>query len=99
MKNAGLRKPDTTGVILVNQIGYYPEAQKVALIRSTSGTFEVIDAATGKRVFKGIPGEPQYWSFSGDTVRAADFSALKKPGTYRLSLIHISEPTRRTPIS
>ena len=86
MKNAGLRKPDTTGVILVNQIGYYPDAQKVALIRSTSGTFEVIDAVTGKRVFKGIPGEPQYWSFSGDTVRAADFSALKKPGTYRLCL-------------
>lgn len=86
MKNTGLRKPDTTGVILVNQIGYYPDAQKVALIRSTAGTFEVIDAVTGKRVFKGIPGEPQYWSFSGDTVRTADFSALKKPGTYRLCL-------------
>jgi endoglucanase len=86
LKNARLGASDTTGVILVNQIGYYPDAQKVALIRRNTGTFEVIDATTGKSVFKGITGEPEYWSFSGDTVRAADFSALKKPGTYRLCL-------------
>src|SRR5512139_318723 len=85
-KNAGTGITDTTGVILVNQIGYYPDAQKVALIRSAAEKFEVIDAITGKSVFKGITGEPQYWSFSGDTVRAADFSALNKPGTYRVCL-------------
>jgi endoglucanase len=84
-KNAGTGT-DTTGVILVNQIGYYPDAQKVALIRTNAGKFEVVDAVTGKSVFKGITGEPEYWSFSGDTVRAADFSALKQPGTYRLCL-------------
>jgi endoglucanase len=83
-KNAGPGTTDPTGVILVNQIGYYPDAQKVALIRSNAGKFEVIDAVTGKSVFKGITGEPEYWTFSGDTVRAADFSALKKPGTYRV---------------
>ena len=33
-KNAGPGTTDTTGVILVNQIGYYPDAQKVALIRT-----------------------------------------------------------------
>jgi len=85
-KNAGPVTTDTSGVILVNQIGYYPDAQKVALIRSVAGKFEVIDAVTGKSVFKGITGEPQYWSFSGDSVRVADFSALNKPGTYRLCL-------------
>ncbi len=85
-KNAGPGTTDTTGVILVNQIGYYPDAQKVALIRTPAAKFEVIDAVTGKSVFKGVTGEPEYWSFSGDTVRAADFSALKKPGTYRLCL-------------
>ena len=85
-KNAGPGTTDTTGVILVNQIGYYPDAQKVALIRTPAAKFEVIDAVTGKSVFKGVAGEPEYWSFSGDTVRAADFSALTKPGTYRLCL-------------
>ena len=85
-KNAGSGTADTTGVILVNQIGYYPDAQKVALIRTPAVEFEVIHAVTGKSAFKGTIGEPEYWSFSGDTVRAADFSALKKPGTYKLCL-------------
>ena len=85
-KNAGPGTTDSTGVILVNQIGYYPDAQKVALIRTPAAKFEVIDAVTGKSVFKGVTGKPEYWPFSGDTVRAADFSTLKKPGTYRLCL-------------
>jgi endoglucanase len=85
-KNAGPGTTDTTGVILVNQIGYYPDAQKVALIRTPAAKFEVIDAVTGKSVFKGNTGAPEYWPLSGDTVRAADFTALKKPGTYSICL-------------
>jgi len=86
LKKAGLTSSDTTRVILYNQIGYYPDARKVALIRSDAVKFEVIDANTGKSVFKGLTEAPEYWSFSGDSVRAADFSALTKPGSYRLCL-------------
>ncbi|MDZ7634749.1 MAG: glycoside hydrolase family 9 protein [Bacteroidales bacterium] len=73
-------------MILVNQVGYLPDAEKVALIRSGAEEFEIIDAVTGKVVFNGPAGEPRYWEFSGDTVRAADFTALVTPGTYRLCL-------------
>lgn len=77
---------DTTGVILVNQIGYYPQAEKIALIRSNAEEFEVIDASTGKTVFRGVAGKPEYWEYSGDSVQTADFSALTDPGTYRVCI-------------
>lgn len=81
-----LEAPPDTEAILVNQAGYLPGAEKVALIRADAGKFEVIDAATGKPVFEGAAGDPLYWELSGDTVRAADFSVLKTEGTYRICL-------------
>ncbi|MBE0678788.1 MAG: glycoside hydrolase family 9 protein [Bacteroidales bacterium] len=85
-KKARIEAAASTEVILVNQVGYLPDAEKVALIRSEAEEFEIIDAATGKIVFAAETGDPRYWEMSGDTVRAADFSALTAPGTYRLCL-------------
>lgn len=85
-KKGRFEAPPETEAILVNQAGYPPGAEKVALIRADAGKFEVIDAATGKPVFKGTSGDPLYWELSGDTVRAADFSVLKTEGTYRICL-------------
>src|SRR5665648_477807 len=86
VKAAWLASSDSTGVILINQIGYYPEAHKIALIRVNAGIFDVVDAATGKKVFSGTTGAPEYWPLSGDTVRIADFSEVIAPGTYRICL-------------
>lgn len=72
--------------IMVNQVGYNPGSYKIALVRSGSEEFEVINGATGKRVFRGTTGTPSFWPFSGDTVRSADFSSLTEPGVYRLRL-------------
>ncbi len=85
-KKSRLEAAASTEVILVNQVGYLPDAQKVALVRYGAEEFDVIDAMTGKIVFSAETGEPRYWEFSGDTVRNADFSALTAPGTYRLCL-------------
>jgi endoglucanase len=76
----------TTEAILVDQIGYHPDAQKIALIRSETDKFDVVESTSGKVVFSGVTGEPRYWAYSGDTVRAADFSDLIKPGTYKLCI-------------
>lgn len=83
---ARLEAPAATETILVNQTGYLPGAEKVALLRTDADIFELIDVATGKNVYGGEAGEPLYWELSGDTVRAADFSAFTTPGTYRLCL-------------
>ena len=86
MTTAKLAAPADTDAILVNQAGYLPGAEKVALVRAVAAKFAVIDAVTGKTVYEGIAGEPVYWELSGDTVRAADFSSLKTEGTYRICI-------------
>ena len=83
---ARLEAPAATETILVNQAGYHPDAQKVALIRADADIFELVDVTTGRNVYAAEPGEPQYWELSGDTVRSADFSAFSRPGTYRICL-------------
>lgn len=77
---------DTTMTILVNQIGYYPDAQKTALIRGDAEKFDVINAMTGKIVFSGLPGERRYWNLAGDTVRSADLTKVTEPGMYSVCL-------------
>lgn len=77
---------DTTGVFMLDQIGYQPDAPKVALVNAKVDKFEVVDVSNNKVVFSGKAGSPQFWKFSGDTVQTADFTALTKPGKYRLFL-------------
>ncbi len=84
LKSGRIAASDTTSVILFNQLGYHADAPKIALIRSDAEGFDVIEAVTGKKVLSGATGAPEYWSFSGDTVRVADFTELTTPGTYRI---------------
>jgi endoglucanase len=81
-----LEASDTTMTILVDQIGYSRDGQKIALIRGNADKFDVIDAVTGTIVFSGLTGEPGFWNLSGDTVRPADFTAVTEPGMYRVCL-------------
>ncbi|MBK6965223.1 MAG: glycoside hydrolase family 9 protein [Bacteroidales bacterium] len=77
---------DTPDRILVNQVGYHPHSDKIALIRVKTAKFEVIDVNSGKVVFTGKPGPFKYWDQSGDSVCAADFSAVTIPGKYQICL-------------
>lgn len=68
-----------------NQIGFYPNAPKVAVIvNAGAGDFSVVDEATGETVFTGTLSDAQTWSLSDERVRRADFSELSQPGDYRL---------------
>lgn len=72
--------------IKLNQVGFLPQGQKLAVVPQSAGTeFEVIDAG-GKTVFKGSLGGASRWEPSGETVRVADFSAVTQPGSYRLKV-------------
>ena len=77
---------DSLDQILVNQVGYFPNSNKVALLRIKTEAFNVVDTATGKVVFTGKPSQLEYWELSGDSVATADFSELTTPGTYRICL-------------
>jgi endoglucanase len=71
--------------IEVNQLGFLPSAQKLAVVPAGAGDrFQVTDAASGKAVFTGTLGPAATWDASGERVRLADFSRLRKAGTYRI---------------
>ncbi|MCF0198123.1 MAG: glycoside hydrolase family 9 protein [Bacteroidaceae bacterium] len=73
-----------TSRVRMNQVGFYPQQEKVAVIASeTPVSYKVLDAK-GKRVLKGVaadgtaePWKPRMW-------QRADLSALTAPGAYTL---------------
>lgn len=77
--------------IKLNQLGFLPASQKLAVVTAGSaGRFAVLDAG-GRTVFEGDLGAPATWDASGETVRLADFSALRTPGTYRLRIAGLAD--------
>ena len=71
--------------IKLNQVGYLPAAQKLAVVAGDAqSNFAVVDAASGQPVFEGALGAAATWDASGERVRLADFSSLRTPGSYRL---------------
>lgn len=73
--------------IRVNQIGYYPNGPKVAvLVGDKTGAFQVVTAETNRVVFTGTLGDARINPISGKTTHLADFSAFLKPGTYAIRI-------------
>ena len=71
--------------IRINQIGYYPNALKKAVVTAatTTNLFHLIDA-TGKIVLEKKLSETKEWLLAGENVRIADFSSITQEGTYYL---------------
>lgn len=73
--------------IRVNQLGYYPHQEKIAVTDCRDiKTFTVTNTSTGQTVFSGKPlySASSEWS---DKVRTIlDFSPLKVPGNYQLTI-------------
>ncbi len=73
--------------IRVNQIGYYPNAPKVAtVIGAPAETFSVLNTANGDTVFRGDLSAGKNWLYSDEMVKLADFSAFTDEGTFVLSV-------------
>jgi len=79
---------EPSGFIRINQIGYYPNAIKKAVIASPSEklNFQVVDLKSGETVFKGTLSEKIEWELSGETVRIADFTDVSAPGSYMITV-------------
>ena len=72
--------------IKINQLGFAPAAQKLAVVPGgPEREFSVVNAA-GKQVLKGKLSLPAMWEPSEEQVQLADFSALRKAGSYRLKV-------------
>lgn len=71
--------------IKLNQIGFYPKGEKVAIVEgaTTVNKFYVLtNEAVPDTVFKGKLSESKTWDYSNENVRKADFSLLLKTGEF-----------------
>jgi endoglucanase len=81
--------------IRMNQIGFYPNAEKSAVVLgSSAGDFVLKEHKSGKVVFKGKLGAIRKSPYSGKEGRVADFSSFSKNGNYVLEVpsVGVSHP-------
>ena len=84
LKVSGQSAPDN---IRLNQVGFLPEAQKIAVVvGSSQSAFDVIKNSNSAVVYSGTLSASKYWNKSEEEVKIADFSDFKTRGTYRLKL-------------
>ncbi|MBN1790181.1 MAG: glycoside hydrolase family 9 protein [Bacteroidales bacterium] len=79
--------------ILLPQNGFVAGLNKIAMVRAPADSFCII-TADNNIVFRGKLQGPAFWSYSGDWVQKADFSALKAPGEYYFALPGTKEQRR-----
>ena len=79
---------DTVSVSLINlnQIGYLPDAVKVAVMNGDAITSKasVVDCATGSSVYEGDVAAAAMNSATGRNEARFDFSSVTAPGTYKV---------------
>jgi endoglucanase len=69
--------------IRLNQLGYYPNAAKIAVVvGEAQGAFQLVTTDLKTVVFSGKLSEARQNAISGKTTRTADFSTFTKTGTY-----------------
>jgi endoglucanase len=72
--------------IKVDQVGYLPDGEKLAVVTTAAKTFEVRRASDNVAVFSGALGPASADADTGDPVQIADFTKLSEPGTYYLDV-------------
>src|SRR5450759_4326930 len=82
-----LTAQDASSKIRLNQIGFYPDAPKVAVVANDiEGNFFIKSVSTGEVVFSSKLSAPHKSSFSPNVTRIADFSQLTKLGVYKVNI-------------
>ncbi|MCQ2335062.1 MAG: glycoside hydrolase family 9 protein [Paludibacteraceae bacterium] len=80
-----MNTPLTYDLIKVNQVGYYPQSEKVAVLEEgvEADQIQLLDAK-GKVVWTGMVSRQAVSPWSGKTRRIVDFSDFQQLGTYTL---------------
>lgn len=76
-----------------NQVGYYPQSNKVMIFPSVEQvSFSVLDA-NGNLVLTKQSSPSEYWTYSGESVVSIEVSSIQTPGRYQLSIDGYSQVT------
>lgn len=80
---------ESSDQIRINQIGYYPQGTKQAVIVGAKGKteFKLIEMTEQQIVFTGKLSIQEQWPLSEEWIQVADFSEWTSPGTYRLQVV------------
>ena len=71
------------GSIRINQLGYYPDANKIAVVSfCNSSSFEIINTLDSVVEYSADMSAMKYWKDSGDSVKFCDFTPFTKIGNY-----------------
>ena len=69
--------------IRLNQVGFYTNGPKMAIVISTIATkFSIVDAVSNENVFTEELTKPEVWPYSNDTCSKAVFTKFTKAGKY-----------------
>jgi endoglucanase len=72
--------------IRLNQIGFYTDGPKIAIVLATKKSDFYLQTTQGKTVFSGKLKKSDSPDFAGQSTYIADFSAYAQPGKYVLSV-------------
>src|SRR3989304_7664648 len=76
---------ELTDKIRLNQMGFYPNAPKLAIVVDTPvKEFYLLTADLTDTVYSGTMSDAQTWSLSNENVSRANFSDMKQVGLYVL---------------
>jgi endoglucanase len=70
--------------IRLNTLGFLPDHDKRASIAGPCKRFSIVEDGSERVVFTGTPAGPIHNPDTNEDLYVADFSALKRPGVYRL---------------
>jgi endoglucanase len=89
---AAVLADDATERIRVNQIGYYPQGPKAAVvIDPVSSVFSIISETDGSTVHTGTLGPASVWNYSQENAAIADFSGFEGAGVFRVRVEGIGD--------
>jgi endoglucanase len=82
----------TTDKIRVNQVGFYPASEKIAVVTdSIVKEFFVKNAKTNETVFAGVLEPKGNWEYSEEFSNIANFTKFNKVGTYYISVPNVGD--------
>ena len=70
--------------IFVNQVGYFPDFEKIAVVVGDADSFKVVTANNEEVKFKGALSPSRYWALSGEYVKIADFTGFTQIGEFKI---------------
>lgn len=81
-----------TSLIKINQLGFNPNSEKLAVVPDIATTqFRIINRSDNSIVLTGNLSATQSWSPASESVKLADFSAVKTAGDYKIEVDGVTQ--------